>query len=174
VRFAWLLPAIFCVVGPGAALAQSAATQADSSAVGPADSLANLETQLSDTTSSGLAAATAAAMGLEDPGDGDQPFLVSWDIEPKAGLKATVRKVEYYGDLVSNQNLTDSGKISENLSIAREEFRKQDKNVDRRDASMTFTGGDLLPFTTSIRTSWAWNEDRTINSAGQTNLIRRD
>jgi hypothetical protein len=126
---------------------------------------------------SGLAAAMAALQGGhggELPPSGGQPAIVSWTREPKAGLRAQVRKVEYYGSLDNNMTLTRQAKVSQSLAYSNEEYRKQNKTVDRRDASLLYSAGETLPVKGQLRMNWNWSEDRTVNSTGNVNLIKRD
>ena len=55
-----------------------------------------------------------------------------------------------------------------------EEYRKQDKTVQKRDDLFTFGLGDNLPVIMSMDGSWNWSEDKTTNTAGYANLSKRD
>lgn len=164
--------------------ASAAGGSSDSSQAGStqADSVGTTTSTPADSTGEGTAqeagasmsAIIAAAHQQEEELAAAGPLLVSWSREPKAGLRAKVRKVEFYGHFKNNLVLAGQAGVDQELSYLTEEYRKQDKTVEKRDGSLIFRGGQTLPVNTQIHTNWNWSEDRTVNTAGSVNLIKRD
>ncbi len=138
------------------------------------DSLAGVRPAAGQSSLAAAMAALQAGQGDQLPPVGGQPTIVSWKREPTAGLRAQLRKVEYYGNIDSDITLAKQAKFSQSLAYSNEEYRKQNKTVDRRDASMIYSAGQMLPVSGQLRMNWNWSEDRTVNTAGNVNLIKRD
>jgi hypothetical protein len=160
---------------PGSAVSAAATVAAPGTngdaAPASADSLA-----APDSTAGGLGAALLVARQNTGAltGTPNQPFLVSWTREPKVGMSAKVRLVSYYGNFNNNLVLEQGASVSQQASYSSEDYRKQDKTVEKRDGSLLFRGGQSLPVETQIRMNWNWSEDRTVNSAARANVNRRD
>jgi hypothetical protein len=115
-----------------------------------------------------------------DPDQADQiqvvhePFFKDFTNQPKGGAKANVRQYTYYGDLITVLKFKKNSTLRNTFKFSWEEYRKQEKTVQRRDDNFSFGLGDNLPVTTSVDGSWNWSEDRTTNTAGYANLSKRD
>lgn len=102
------------------------------------------------------------------------PLLLSWLRLPKAGLEADMRRVRYFGELGSTMLLDREASFTQSVKAATENHRQFDKTVDTRGGSLEFKDGKSLPIDATLNMSWDWSEDRTVNTAGALNLIRRD
>jgi hypothetical protein len=137
---------------------------ADSTAA-PADSIA----------ATGLAADVVQPDFMEDAqSSASGPLLLSWDWEPKSGIKAEVRKVQYWGELRTNMKLDRNATVNAGGGYSWDEYRKQEKTVEKRDGNLTHNAGNALPVNTNLSLRWNWTEDNTVNSAGVANLNKND
>lgn len=177
----------------GRAAAQSAAA-ADTTAAAVADSLF---TDQPDTLLQEIIEAPTPAGGLGQFGPGmsaaemaaaqaqgskavstaeqvDLPFFQKFTNTPTAGIKSDVRVNKYYGELASSLNMDGGSKFTNTTSYSWDAFRQQDKTIEARGEKFTYNAGELLPFKVSSNGSWDWSEDRTTNSAGYSNVSKRD
>ncbi len=106
--------------------------------------------------------------------DADRPLIESWTFEPRTGIGAEVRRVRYWGELGSNMRLDKGAVVNITGSYSTEDYRKQDKTVEKKDGTLTHNTGMALPVATSLNLGWSWMEDRTVNSAGVANLNKND
>jgi hypothetical protein len=102
------------------------------------------------------------------------PLIKSWQRTPKASLSASVRKVDYGGELSSQMLLSDQSTFNQRFSYGLEEYRRQEKSVDRRSGSFDYRAGESLPVELTLNSSWDWSEDVSVNTSGRTNLIKSD
>lgn len=119
------------------------------------------------------AARKAQAEDTEAPEE-DLPLFVSLTNAPKAGALANVRSYTYYGDLVTTLKFRHNSVFTNNFGWSWEEYRKQDKTVQKRDNTFTFGLSSKLPAAISLDGAWNWSEDNTVNTAGLANLSKRD
>jgi hypothetical protein len=103
-----------------------------------------------------------------------EPFFKELSNAPKGGAKANVRQYTYFGDLVTVLKFKKNSTFRNTFKWSWEEYRKQEKTVQRRDNNFSFGLGNNLPVTTSVDGSWNWSEDRTTNTAGYANLSKRN
>jgi len=175
-------------MGAGAVPLASAQDSETSGAEAPADSAA----AVSDTTAvSGPSDADIANMSLIERSQyyatlankspkGDEeteevgPFFVSLTNAPKAGALANVRQFTYYADLVTTLNFRKNSIFTNTFNWSWEEYRKQDKTVQKRDNKFTYSLGKNIPVALTLDGSWNWSEDNTTNTAGFANLSKRD
>jgi hypothetical protein len=160
-----------------AAAADSTAAPADSTAAA-ADSLAAEGTGGGGLSGLVSQAQQGAAQGQQGtaaaPDTLDLPLITSWIWRPSASLQAQVRKVNYTADLESNIKFRDGSTFNQGGSISTEDYRKQDKTVERRDGSVVFNGGRSLPVETTLNMLQNWSEDVTVSTTGRENLNKRD
>ena len=175
-------------VGAGGVPLASAQDGETSGAEAPADTSA----AVSDTTEvSGLSeadianmsplerSAYLAAQAQKKPKEDEEPeevgpFFVSFTNAPKAGAMANVRQFTYYADLVTTLTFRKNSVFTNTFNWSWEEYRKQDKTVEKRDNNFKYGLGDNLPVALSLNGSWNWSEDNTTNTAGFANLSKRD
>ncbi len=103
-----------------------------------------------------------------------QSFFMGISNAPKAGALANVRQNTFYADLVTTVRFQKNSMLRNTFKWSWEEYRKQDKNVQKRDNLLTYGLGDNLPVVTSIDAAWNWSEDNTVNTAGFANLAKRN
>lgn len=142
-------------------------------------------TLTSPATGGGLAAARsqADAMG-EEAEEGDEannvvlnttgPLFVRLTNTPKVGSKANVRQNLFFGELFSLVTMRNAASFSNMLKWSYEEYRKQNKNVERRGESFTYNPGAGLPLTFALVGDWSWMQDKTVNTAEFANLFAQD
>ncbi|MFH2054158.1 MAG: hypothetical protein ABIK96_17005 [bacterium] len=153
---------VLAAAAPAPAMAQDFEDAEDDTTGAAADSLSNAEMLR-------LAALEAEAVS----GDPLGPFWQGMTNKPKAGVRSNVRQYSYYGENVTNVNFRE-GSFNNTSSYSWEEYRKQDKTLEKRTDQFSYNAGRLFPFVTSITGNWDWSEDLTTNTAGFTNLSKRD
>ncbi len=102
------------------------------------------------------------------------PWFVSLTNTPKAGVKASVQKYQYYGEWKSLVAMRGGSSFDHTFGWSWNDYRKQDKTIEERHDKFTWNGADLLPMTTTISGNWDWSEDKTVNTSGVYNLAKRD
>lgn len=90
-----------------------------------------------------------------------------------SSVQADVTQVNYKGSLGNTLKVAGGGSISDSFSWGYDTYRRQIKTVERRAARGSYESGALLPFKFSTRFSTDWVEDLTTNTAGTTNVNRR-
>lgn len=103
-----------------------------------------------------------------------EPLFMGITNAPKAGAKANVRQYTYYTDLITTLKFRKNSTLKNTFKWSWEDYRKQEKTVQRFDNNFSYGLGNNLPVTTSLDASWNWSEDRTTNTAGYANLSKRD
>ncbi len=149
-----------------------------------ADSMSGAEgdTLTTDSPASGgLAGVAEAAEGQEgvyqDLNQGreqDTSFLVGLKNTPKAGIKTNVTSYMYYGDFTNIITMAQGATMTNKVSYSWSEFRQQIKTNEKRSANSSYNTGRTLPFMATLKGSWDWNEDNTINAGGFENVSKRD
>lgn len=127
----------------------------------------------------GLAAALAGArpggFGRSDlnlnPGVVSGPFFVSFKNTPKIGVRSSVQRNMIYGNFDTNLRMRAGATFTNKAKWSFEEFRKQNKKVERRGENFSYNLGQSLPFVMSLSGDWSWSQDRTVNTAGFANLF---
>jgi len=102
------------------------------------------------------------------------PFFQGVVNVPKAGTMANVRQFTYYLDLVTTARFQGNSVLKNTFKWSFEEYRKQDKNVQKRDNVLTYGLGANLPVIISLDGTSNWSEDQTVNTAGYANLSKRN
>ncbi len=102
------------------------------------------------------------------------PFFSGLKNTPKAGAKANVRQNTYYGELVTNVLMRSSSSFTNTAKWSYDQYRKQDKNVERRSDNFNYSLGTLLPVIVRLDGQWNWSRDKTTNTAGFDNLFAQD
>lgn len=137
---------------------------------------------LSAEAATGLGAAVAkAANKTGSDQDGAQvttteagPFLVSFVNTPKVGVKANVRQNTYYGELISALNMAASSSFTNTAKWSYDEYRKQNKTVEKRSDNFSYNLGMALPMIVRLDGQRSWSHDKTTNTAGFDNLLAQD
>ncbi|MFT5233687.1 MAG: hypothetical protein ACI9UQ_001724 [Candidatus Krumholzibacteriia bacterium] len=102
------------------------------------------------------------------------PFFAGFTNTPKAGARANVRQNMFYGEVATMLSMRGSASFSTNVKWSFEEFRKQNKNVERRNGSFSYNPGPNLPLIMNMTGNWSWMNDKTVNTAGFANLFAQD
>ena len=102
------------------------------------------------------------------------PFFRSFKGKPLAGTKASVRQYSYYWELETELKMRGNATFKNTLDWSWDEFRRQDKTVEKYNDLFYLTDTNSLPFQAKLDGKWNWSEDKTVNSAGVGNLNRRD
>ncbi|MHB8080142.1 MAG: hypothetical protein ACYDIE_12915 [Candidatus Krumholzibacteriia bacterium] len=148
--------------------APAAAAPADSvpAAAAPGNSLSDLTVRAQGAPADSLAQAA--------PPPPARPFIVSWDWTPTAHLSSGVRTVRWEGGLGSDLVLRDLSVLNAKLGWSRENYRQQTKTVESRDGTLHFADASGPRFRKDLTLTRNWSEDRTVNTAGNANINRRD
>ena len=104
----------------------------------------------------------------------DEPFFMGMTNVPKAGALANVRQFTYYADWVTTIKFQKNSVFKNTFKWSTEEYRKQDKSVQKKDDNFTYGLGSNLPLLLTMNGAWNWSEDRTTNTAGFANLSAKD
>lgn len=121
-----------------------------------------------------LARAGQEAPAQEDDTAPGGPFFRSFKGKPLAGTKASVRQYSYYWELETELKMRGNATFKNTLDWSWDEFRRQDKTVEKYNDLFYLTDTNSLPFQAKLDGKWNWSEDKTVNSAGVGNLNRRD
>jgi len=70
--------------------------------------------------------------------------------------------------------MRNSATFNNNLKWSYEEYRKQNKNVERRSESFNYSPGPATPLIMRLTGDWSWMNDKTVNTAGFSNLFAQD
>ena len=146
----------------GAAADSTAAAAAAASSGRPSGGLSGL---------AGLASQAQAQQGMNFQPSATGPFLISFTNAPKVGTKANVRQNTYYGTWISTVVMQRGATFSNTLDWSYDEFRKQNKNVERRGEKFTYNLGQTVPLIMKLDGNWNWSRDNTVNTAGYSNLF---
>jgi hypothetical protein len=111
---------------------------------------------------------------VQKSADVGEPFYLGMTNVPKAGALANVRQNTFYTDWVTTVKFQNNSMFKNTFKWSTEEYRKQDKSVQKKDDTFTYGLGSNLPFVLSMDGSWNWSEDRTTNTAAFANLSARD
>ncbi|MCP4574494.1 MAG: hypothetical protein GY838_19255 [bacterium] len=103
-----------------------------------------------------------------------EPLFKSLKTSPKGGVKATVQKYSYYGELESILSMRGGSQVQNRAAYSWDDYRSYDKVVESRSNRFNYLSGGLMPFYLDVNANWDWSEDSTVNSQGVTNLIKRD
>jgi len=106
--------------------------------------------------------------------DESGPFIKSFTNKPKAGALANVRQYTYFWELVSDLKFERNSSFRNKLEWSWDDYRRQEKTVEKRNNDFTYALGNILPATVRLGGRWNWSEDKTVNSAGIGNLNKRD
>ncbi|MBC8423168.1 hypothetical protein H8E07_03505 [bacterium] len=101
-------------------------------------------------------------------------FLKSWSRIPKASFKAGMQKVGYSSDLSNMMILGDNSTLSQQLRIALDDYRAQEKTSEKRSASFNYATDSQKALVGSLNLSDNWSKDEVTNSAGNTSINKRD
>ncbi len=144
----------------------------DGSASSEADSVRANNPAASGT---GLGQVTAEAAEM-DEGSGIQPafsgpLFVSFGNAATGGAKANVRQNTYYSELISTLKMRAQSSVTNTLKWSYEEYRKQNKNVERRSERFVYNLPQTLPLLMHLDGDWSWSRDKTVNTANFANLF---
>ena len=101
------------------------------------------------------------------------PLFFDCENSPEVGVKADVTRVNYFGHWNNTVKVKGGGSLTNNFNYGYDVFRRQDKTIETRAASVDYSSGSLLPLTLTAQASTNWSEDVTTNSGGSTNINAR-
>ncbi|MBU1073113.1 hypothetical protein KKG45_07690, partial [bacterium] len=134
-----------------------------------------------DTTDAGMSleelldlSAQAELDSLAAAEGGGTGFIRSWTRVPKASFMAGAQKVGYKSDLTNNMTLQDNSTIGQTLKISLDDYRAQEKIVEKRSATFNCSTASLHGLVGSLSLSDNWSKDEVTNSAGNTSVNKRD
>ena len=116
------------------------------------------------------AAAALAAQGVQ----ASTPFITSWTFVPKLGYKAKMQKTGYDCGITTTLSLRDKSILTQTLTTTLDDYRSQEKTVETRSASVAYTTDAQRALTGSLNLTDNWSRDEITNSAGTTNVNRRE
>lgn len=166
----WVVLALFLPLFlPAMAWAQ---TDDGGSAAAEADSV---RANSSAPPQSGLGQVTQQADQMQQDGgftpDGTGPRIISFTNAATAGARANVRQNTYYGELISTLKMRSQSTFTNTLEWSFEEYRKQNKNAERRSEKFVYSLPQTLPMRMQLRGNWGWSRDKTVNTANFANLF---
>jgi len=101
-------------------------------------------------------------------------FLKSWTRTPKASFKAGTNKVGYTSDLGNTLILGDDSTISQTLKFSLDDYRAQEKSVEKRTGTFNYSTSAQRSLVGSLNLSDNWSKDEVTNNAGSTSVNKRD
>jgi hypothetical protein len=102
----------------------------------------------------------------------DLGFFLGIANKPKAGVKANVRQNTLYGELETTLSFARQSSFRNLAEWSFEDFRSQNKTIEKRKSAFTYGFGQYTPFTLSLKGLWDWSDDETVNTTGFTNVIQ--
>jgi len=155
---------------------------ADSSATAPADTTEIDTTNMTPAMRANLARLQAerdsrdgAAVAEDADAEPDNRIFHSCTNTPEVGTKANVTKANFFARMGNEVKVYGGGSISEAYNFSYDSYRRQDRTVEARGATVTYLSGEgaepykLLPVLLRLEASTNWSEDITVNSAGRRN-----
>ncbi|MBK6898926.1 MAG: hypothetical protein IPH09_06540 [bacterium] len=118
--------------------------------------------------------AEARAAAADTTLTGGTPYLLRWQRSTKASVRAQMQKVDWQGGLTNNFALRDMSTVGLSLETAHEDYRSQEKLVDRRNGSLTYATDPQRSLLGSLSLAQNWSRDEVTNSTGLTNANERD
>ncbi len=169
VALLWLLAAAVGAAqdDPEEAAAQAAADSL-AAAEGGAPTMSNLE------RAAAAARAAAQAAAADTTRAGGPPLLLSWDQAADAAVRAQMQKVDWQAGLTNSFALRDLSIIVLDLDDAHEDYRSQEKIVDRRNGALTYNTDGLKSLTGNLSLARNWSRDEVTNATGLTTANERD
>jgi len=73
-------------------------------------------------------------------------FFQSWKKDPKASVRAEMRKVQYLAEFGNTIRMKAGSNVSENLLYSYETFRQQEKNIERPQSNVSLLCGQSSAF----------------------------
>ncbi len=101
-------------------------------------------------------------------------FIRSWTRVPKASFKAGMQKVGYTSDLSNTLSLCDNSNFSQTLKITLDDYRAQEKTMEKRSATLNYSTSSQRDLIGSLNLSDNWSKTEVTNSAGNTSVNKRD
>jgi hypothetical protein len=118
--------------------------------------------------------AAADSVSGETPPPATGPFIGTWTQSPTAHLSSGVRTVRCDAGLGSDMVLRNLSVLNAKVGWSLEDYRQQDKTVEARDGSLSFSDVSGPRFHKTLSLTRNWSEDRTVNTAGNANINRLD
>ena len=146
----------------------------EAAAQAAADSLAAAESGAPTLSGLQRQAVAARAMIADTTRVGGTPFVLSWARAADATVRAQMQKVDWEAGLVNSFALRDLSQITLDLGKAHEDYRSQEKLVDRRDGTLTYNTDALKSLTANLSLAQSWSRDEVTNSTGLTTANERD
>lgn len=153
---------------PGSSTARAADALDDTMTVAASDSTAAARAV--------LAAMMTGSQSLDalQPSPPELPLILNWDVSPVARVRSEVRKVLYQMDLNNEIAMRDKSNISQSLSTSLDDYRQQDKTVEKRDGSLVYRSATGRNLGGTVNMSRNWSEDRVKNKSGTVNTNKLD
>lgn len=102
------------------------------------------------------------------------PFITSWDRKPSFKTRATMRSVNVTGAFDNDLLLRGGHRLNQKFSMGHEDYRTQEKFVDKRDANVTYSLPQDGFAEGTLNLIQNWSEDHITNSSGSTTVNKRD
>ncbi len=118
--------------------------------------------------------AAADSVSGETPPPVTDPFIATWTQTPTARLSSGVRTVRCDAGLASEMVLRNLSTLNATFGWSLEDYRQQDKTVEARNGSLSFSDMSGPRFHKALSLTRNWSEDRTVNTAGNANINRLD
>jgi len=148
--------------------ARAAEADADSTAAsGTLDALLAGLAQGDSTLVAALLADTTATAA----GDG---YLTGWTRKPSAVSSSGIRSTSVGVGFDNVLNFRDGGSIAQSLKLNHEDYRSQDKIVDKRDFTMNYSTSSRSALRGGLNITQSWSEDEVTTTSGLTNINKRD
>ncbi len=118
--------------------------------------------------------AEARAAAADTTLAGRPPFLMRWQRTAKGTVRAQMQKVDWEAGLTNNFALRDMSTVGLTLDKAHEDYRSQEKVVDRRNGSLAYATDSQRSLMGTLSLAQNWSRDEVTNTTGLTNANERD
>ncbi len=105
---------------------------------------------------------------------GDQPYLTTWDRTISSNMKSGIRTTQVGSGFDNSLDFRDGSTLSQTFDVTREDYRSQEKVVDKLDTTINYRTNLKSKFRTGISLMQNWSEDEMTTSSGLTTLNKRN
>ena len=178
-RWLWLMigALLLCAAPSTVAAQEPAAADTTSTATPQETGLQRAQRLAQEALDAGTAGTAGTAAGDDTLGTdaaGDAPYLSAWTRTPEITMQAAMQKLVWGGSFRSGLTFRDQSAFTQKVGYSLEDFRSQEKTVELRDGSASYTTGTQHNFNGTLNLSNSWSRDEVTNTAGRTNVNLRD
>jgi hypothetical protein len=104
----------------------------------------------------------------------DQPYLTTWDRTISSLMNSGIRTTRVGSGFDNNLDFRGGGSLDQSFDVTREDYRSQEKVVDKRDTTINYRTNQQSKFRAGVSLMQNWSEDEMTTSSGLTTLNKRN